>query len=348
MAKIGNNSIITKKAKKKYFSENISLNLINYNPNSILKKAYWNTYHCSKILWTIDKIDFRSTYCKNRWCPTCQSIRVAVLLKQYQSALNNLDDCYFVTLTRPTVEAHELPEQIKSMNECWRAIYKRANRNKMKLKGCRKSECTLTKGKYHFHFHVVVQGKSNAYWLLMEWLDRNPTSKRIGQDVKRCDEMKMIELFKYVTKLSFNVNENRKQNTKRQKKKPKPIKKSKKEIKIRKAHEFKALDTIFTAMKGKRVYNSFGIPKISEDCVTDDKIEYSDLRVELFHWYKTDWYSVKTEEPLTNYKPPKEIEDWFYYESDEKKYKEKNSFDKGVVINEIDFESDNIRFDDDI
>lgn len=293
MTKIDNKSIITKKARKKFFSENIALNLIRYNPKSDMLKAYWNTYHCSEVIWTTDRVKLKTTYCKNRWCPTCQSIRVATLLTAYETALSGLNDCYFVTLTRPTVTAEELPLQIKRMNDCWRSLYKKGNQQKRQMKGCRKSECTLTKGRYHFHYHVVVQGKENAQWLLDEWLQRNPESNKLGQNVKECDNMKMIELFKYVTKLSFKTKTSSK------------------------SHQFKALDTIFRAMKGKRVYNSFGIKRIDENNINDDKVDISDIQVQLFAWYKTDWFNKKTAEPLTNYSPEPDIQDWFHVHNDD-------------------------------
>ena len=288
---------LTKKARKKYFSGGIALNLIRYNPDSLLKKSYWNTFYCSASLYKKAENDFRTKYCKNRWCPTCQSIRVAKLIIEYKEALNNLTDTYFITLTKPTVFAEDLPERIKYMNTEWRKISELARKQKKQLKGVRKSECTLTKGKYHFHYHIICEGEENTKWIYDQWMKRNPDSSKKAQEVKKCDEFKLIELFKYVTKLSFSTSQKNKKGEVRA---------------VKPAHLFKALDTIFTAMKGKRVYNAFGISKtINENNIGDDDIkEIIDKEKNLYTWYVHDWIN-DLGELLSGYTPPDKIVDYF-------------------------------------
>lgn len=291
MAKVVINSELANKARKKYLSANIALNLIQYNKESKLIKSYWNSFHCREVVYYEEETkSIKSTYCKNRWCPTCQSIRVAKLINEYKDALDNLENTYFVTLTKPTVEEFQLPDRIKEMNDTWRLIHELSRKKKMRLKGVRKAECTLTKGKYHYHYHVIVEGESNAEWLLNEWLKRNTDSSRRGQCVKRCDEMKLIELFKYVTKLSFKA-----------------------KSKISKAYEFKCLDVIFRAMHGKRVYNAFGIKKINEDNVSNDNLD-NVLASKLYSWIKSDWMN-KYGHYLTGYEPDIDESDYFSLEN---------------------------------
>jgi len=293
---------LKKKARKKYFSAGISLNLIRYNPDSILIKSYWNTFHCSASLFKRAENDYRTKYCKNRWCPTCQSIRVAKLIIEYSEALNNLQDTYFITLTKPTVIAEDLPARIKYMNTEWRKISELARQQKRKLKGVRKSECTLTKGKYHFHYHIVCEGVENTKWILDQWMKRNPDASRKAQDVRKCDELKLIELFKYVTKLSFSTTEKNKNGEVRA---------------VKPAHLFKALDTIFTAMRGKRVYNAFGIDKtINEDNISDDDMQnVTNIKMNLYVWYHHDWVNHYGH-LLSGYEPPEKIVNYFNMSTD--------------------------------
>ena len=79
------NKKFEKLTKKKHISWYISNGLFYSSPEaSSLKKSYQNSINCASIL--LPKEDKLTThYCKNRWCPVCQSIRIAVLIKAYKS-----------------------------------------------------------------------------------------------------------------------------------------------------------------------------------------------------------------------------------------------------------------------
>jgi hypothetical protein len=108
-------------------------------------------------------------------------------------------------------------------------------RNKS-LSGFRKLEITYkTNGKhkdtYHPHFHVLVDGESEAYWLVSEWLKRNPQASQKAQDVRKWNNGDLNEVFKYIT-LFFN-------------KKGEPI-------------PLSAMYNIVVAMDGLRSFQTFG------------------------------------------------------------------------------------------
>lgn len=244
-------NFLTKKADKKLsqkkqqwakaVSNHFAMNLAIHNPDSPLKKAYDNTFHCNTVK-QYDGEKMKSTYCKNRWCYTCNRIRTAININNYLPQISNFEKVYFVTLTRPTCTIEELHEQIKRMENCWRQIYKYSHKKGIRLIGIRKMECTLSDdGKYHYHFHLLVDGKDNAEWIRSEWLKRNPESSPKAQDVKPANKGALMEVFKYTTKMSVKMANN---------------------------SDFKRLDLLYQAMSRKRTLSTFGgikAPKKDEE-----------------------------------------------------------------------------------
>ena len=223
---------------KKHIGEHIAWGLFFHaksNKDSFtLKNSYKNSAYCASVLNPIGE-KLTTHYCKNRWCPVCQSIRIAVLIKGYIEPLKALKDPYFVTLTAPTVGERELSNRIQYFEDAWKAIRNSKYFRKNKPDGIRKMECTIRpEGKYHYHFHVIIDGKENAEYLVSEWVKRIEGANKKAQDIRPVQEGKYIELFKYFTKL-ITKNE-----------------KGKKWI------DFERLDVIFRALRGKRVYQSFG------------------------------------------------------------------------------------------
>lgn len=230
----------------KTLSTHFAINLAMQNPDSPLKKSYDNSYHCARVK-QYDGEKMTSTYCKNRWCYTCNRIRTAININNYAPEISKMGQPYFVTLTRPTVKIEELPEQIKRIENDWRLIYNYSKKTSSKkkgifLSGIRSMECTIRPGGfYHYHFHIIVDGWANAEWLHSEWLKRNPESRASGQNVKPANKGAMLELFKYAVKMSVgNIEET----------------------------NFKRLDKVFQVLKGKRTLSTFGgfkIPKTAKE-----------------------------------------------------------------------------------
>lgn len=293
-----NQKKLVNKANTKYFSTRIALGLLDSNPKSSLGKAYRITTKCNEdLLYDDETQKLKSFYCKNRWCRTCNRIRTANLINGYLPILDEMKDPQFVTLTAPTVHKKRLKERIKSFEGTWRTIMGQVrNEKKSKnplfsdFKGIRKMECTLRpQDYYHYHYHVVIDGKTQADWLIDQWLKRIPSAEMGGQDVRPADKKSLKELFKYFTKLTAKDE-------------------GLFQTKERYIGQFQRLDYLFRTLKGKRVYQAFGgVKKISEDI--DEQLEQRIERPQGFEgkqwtWIGTTWES-ELKEILCDYVPSK-------------------------------------------
>ena len=281
-----------KKARKKFLSSEIARNLIKYNPDSELVMSYKNSLFCMDDL-TFDHDGMAHVHhCKNRWCPVCQSIRINKLIRGYKPQLQSCKELYFVTLTRPTVDEAALPAQKSKMYD----VFRRWKRTKAfkdgGWSGLRKVECTLRpKGKYHLHFHVLIDSKEGAENLVSYWLKHNSESDPKAQNIREVDmsnDDSLLEIFKYFTKLIAKINDGGKQ---------------------KRFIMYKRLDVVFRFMRGMRVFQPFGsLHPIDED-FTEDELK-PDLVSEpntVWHWADFDWWNVETGEALSGYKPSKSL-----------------------------------------
>lgn len=285
-----------KKARKKYFSYGLAINLANKNPESPLYHSYINTLACAKNLVVDENGKAHAKYCKNRWCPLCQSIRIAKLIDGYKSQLEQYPELYFVTLTRPTVPADGLKEQQKQMMKSFTSIRNSFFFRKNKFSGIRKAECTIRpNGHYHFHFHVLVNSKEAAFFMIERWLKLNPDSTTSAQDIKKVNQSSnksLLEIFKYFTKL---------------------IAKLKNDDGTEQAYiSYTRLNVIFEFMKGQQVFKPFGSLKPVEEDFEEEELE-ADLNIEqansLWQWSISDWYNIDTGELLTGYEPASKLVD---------------------------------------
>lgn len=167
---------------------------------------YWKTYHCKNVLLQ-DGNKLIGSLCRKRWCQNCNRIRTAELINQYHEPLKQLqtdDTLYFVTLTCPTVQARNLRSEISKRYKAFTRIKDNMRKNyKVKLNGIRKTEVTYTKGKFHPHFHIIVQGRKEAELLQSLWLDQFNNANIKAQDIRPIDSNNtdnLVELFKYVGK----------------------------------------------------------------------------------------------------------------------------------------------------
>lgn len=303
MANIQNNSTtakdtLMKKQWSKYVSKGIALSLMYYNDKSKLLKSYKNSSYCAETLLTNEIGKVKTTYCKNRWCLTCNRIKTARLINNYLPQLELLSHPQFLTLTLPTVEASELVERIANMEKTWRAIYKNSKKAKYKktytpLKGVRKAEITIRpNGQYHYHFHFILDNWAQSEWLLSQWLKYNPTANAKAQDLRHANEFAFKELFKYAFKA---------------------------EIKTSNKTNAKRYDIVFNAMRGKRTYQAFGgIRKIEEEFNDDDLtngIILEDYPNKIFTWVTSDWYDKDTGEALVNLAIPEKVKHMTNYPS---------------------------------
>jgi hypothetical protein len=270
--------ILTKRAKAKYFTNAYTRPLAALK--SPLQKSYNNTtYGCSNELKQSENT-LTGNYCNNRWCVVCNRIRTAKMINGYKEPLDNLKDKYFVTLTIPNVPENQLKESIQGMIYNFQKIRKCFHKHKIPFVGLRKLECTYNprRNDFHPHFHILVDGKQAAERLISEWLQRYTQAKRISQDLRKADEGAILEMFKYFSKIVTN-----------------------------KVVYVAALDTIFQAMYKLRVYQPFGIRKVSEDIENIDSQVIKDLKTQetVWNWIENDWVDMNSGELLTGYTPDK-------------------------------------------
>lgn len=152
--------------------------------------------------------------------------------------------------------------------------------------GLKKAECTTRPdGLYHYHFHIIIEGKKNAEYLIKSWLELNPDSDRKGQDMRPANCSSMIELFKYFTKLL-----------------------AKDKSGNRRMMDYKRLDVIFRALSGKRIYQPFGgLTMISEDIEDEDLKATREIAEQIYQWVVNDWYGTEEGDALTNYEPSQSL-----------------------------------------
>lgn len=228
--------------------------------DSPLKKSYWSTYHCNEYL-TQSGNKIKAKYCGKRWCTVCSRIMTAKMINQYGPEVAKFDDLQFVTLTAKNVSGKQLSNEIDRFNVIWRKIYKRLRKQSsdFTIKGLKKIECTIGKDKlYNPHYHLLVDGKHVAKEIVRLWLEYNPTAGYKGQDIRKADEKSLIELFKYATKQIYND-----------------------DIPSQK------LDVIYRAIRGRRIYDSFGINKyVPEDIegIRSNIITFKPYQNEVYVW----------------------------------------------------------------
>lgn len=281
--------VLQKRQWAKFFSLDFIMKLRNANPDSPLRQSYLNTYYCTHNV-RVEDSKLKSQYCKNRWCLVCNRIRTAVLLNEYTPELDSLNQLFFVTLTLPTCSADDLPNQIDRMQKAWREMYQQSRKPKYTrdghppLRGIRKAECTIRpKGKYHYHYHVLVNNWSCAEWLISQWLRKFPEADPKAQDSRAADKKSYKELFKYFTKITT-------------KDMPKA--------------NYKRLDVIFQALYRRKVFQSFGIKPCKDNFDGDDLMAVIDtipLDDVLFTWKDDDWYGRESKTGLVSIEIPDKI-----------------------------------------
>jgi len=281
--------ILTKRAKYKKRSNALILQLVDLN--SPLKKGYWNTFHCNKLLIQ-DGQKVTAKYCNNRWCFTCNRIRTAKLINAYSFQLSEIEQKYFVTLSDVNVSEDELKTEIDNHIKASQKIIDVMRKRKTPLVGIRKIECTYNKEKntYHPHLHLIVNGKENAEAVLKHWMVLHPMASLKGNKIKKADENSVIELFKYCTKILNEVDS-------------------------KMTFDAKSSDVIFQAMYKRRIFQPIGLKKVvSEDIdeLQSDEYEIEPSREVIgWHWhdFANDWVNMLSGECLTQYEPSeKEIE----------------------------------------
>lgn len=289
---------LKKRAKRKYFGQALTYGLVDAaknNPDSVLDKSYWNTYHCSSELTLMSDGRLSARFCKNRWCMVCAAIKIAQSINKYKEIIDSWDDKQFVTLTIVNPDKFNLEKEMVKMYETFVKIKdvmrKRYNNGQLEKKfiGLRKLESTYNSfsNTYHPHFHFIIEGRENAEFLVKRWLHHYPSSDSKGQDCRAADDNSTVELFKYFAKVISKGN-----------------------AKHSSAIFADAMDVIFNAVKGKRTFQPFGFKakkSIVENVCEDEKAYAVGVR----EWVQSlgDWVDEDTGEMLTGYIPGDSIKD---------------------------------------
>lgn len=264
--------------------------------------SYWNTYYCQNRIIEADGRSY-GRYCKNRFCTLCCSIRKAELVNKYLPIIQTWENAYFVTLTVKAVKQDQLKRAIRKILKGFTEIKdkhrKRWQRhNGRKLKGVRSLECNFNpKAKtYNPHLHLIVDSRETAELLINEWLKKWKAggTNRYAQNMKEIysAETGLIEIIKYGSKIFTE---------------PDLDKKSKSGMPSQ--IYVAALETIFSAMKGVRIFDRFGFNTGQENNdLTEEPLSNTKLVVDFkefeFDATKSDWVSNSGDEVLSGYEMP--------------------------------------------
>jgi len=303
---LGDGKVLKGRAKRKMITQKTILNLVDvtdkYGTNES-RKSYWNTYHCQNKIYTADG-KLYGKYCKNRFCTLCCSIRKAQIINSYLPVIQTWEEPYFVTLTIKAIKAERLKILISKILEGFQIIknrYRKKNsRGKdIKLIGVKSLECNFNpKMKtYNPHLHLIVANKEIADILKKEWLVlwKDNWTYKGAQKISKVGstEKALIEIVKYGSKIFTEPDVRKKAETKGQ-------------SKIYVA----ALDNIFTAMKGVRIFERFGfdLPKDAQP-----KQSKATAIKEYYEWVYDanyfDWLNTENELTLSGYDPEAKLLD---------------------------------------
>jgi hypothetical protein len=263
-----------------------------------LEKAYWNTYYCQNEIITANNRLY-GKYCKNRFCTLCCAIRKAEIINRYYPVINQWKQPYFVTLTIRSVPQNKLKSRVDGLIRAFRRINakyrKRYQRGSdFKFVGIKSLECNFNPNKktYNPHLHLIVQTREMAEVLINEWLQLWTPKFAL----RKCQHYQgvynledgLIEIIKYGSKIFTEPD----------------LKKRKNQRDTAQIY-IKALNTILTAMKGKRIFDRFGfnLPKCTNPKLTPAKL-LSDYNEWEYDMTSADWVNVRTGEKLAGYELP--------------------------------------------
>lgn len=285
---------LRKRAGRRAVSHALAFGLMRSAKGPLMGKAYARTVHqCGQVL---DQADgkLRTYWCGYRWCATCGAIRTARAMHGYGPTVKLWSDAQLVTLTIPNVSGGVLRQTVRDMHHAFAKATKalRYRFGKDAVQMIRTTEVTYNKDadSMHPHMHLLVHNRPLADALLTLWLRQWPDARRAGQDIRPADAKGTLELFKYATKLTTTD---------------------------KKVVPFAALDVIYTALRGLRLWQPVGVTALTDETAGDDTAEMDQEQATpaisrptetvLWHWQQgaTDWVDYATGECLTGYVPDK-------------------------------------------
>lgn len=288
-------SVLQKRARRKAYGHALAKGLLSVARGPLMGKAYARTVHqCGETMHQEDG-RLRTYWCGYRWCPCCNAIRTARAIQAYGPAVAAwAGDTHLVTLTVPNCSAGSLRSTLKVLHSTF-ALCCRSVARRMPVQAIRSSEVTYSekRGDYHPHLHAMVRGRVQADALVTAWLKRFPDASIRAQDVRQADAASLSELFKYSTKLASDKRD---------------------ADGSRRVVPFHALDVVFEAQRGLRLWQAVGVSAVDPDALDDE----GDLVVAVgtdaptrkgetvaWTWMQgcTDWVDLSTGDCLSGYEP---------------------------------------------
>lgn len=296
---LNNGKALKGKAKRKMITQKMVLSLIDVSKQNGTKereKGYWNTFHCQSNIYTANGRLY-GKYCKNRFCTLCCAIRKAEIINRYLPEIEKWENPYFVTLTIKAFPYKHLKKAMTKVIAGFKYItskYRKRNQRGKgeRLIGIKSLECNFNpvKKTYNPHLHIIVKNEAIADILIKEWLINWKGYTSYKAQYKRKVENRqrdLIEIVKYGSKIFTEPDTNKKATAKGQ------------------SYIYAAaLENIFKAMQGLRIFDRFGFNLPKE---ATKKETHATLIKDLIEWEyspKTfDWHNVNTGETLTQYHP---------------------------------------------
>jgi len=300
-SELGNVKAIRNRAKRKTITQSMMLGMFHLPEeyvSSEQRKSYRNTFYCQQqVTTTNDRL--YAKYCKNRFCTICCCIRKADIINRYLPVIQTWEEPYFVTLTVKAVPRKSLNAVMRNMTREFRAIVEASRKRNLRGKGTKlvgiralESNFNPKSRTYNPHFHVIVANSQMAEILVNEWINRSRPGK-VSPKAQKKDRVynnvaALVEVVKYGSKIFTEPDLDKK---------------------VRKCGSGKiyllALNNIFNAMKGLRIFERFGfnLPKRNQEDVSTVNIltnyEHWSFLISCY-----DWVNVENGELLTEYRPP--------------------------------------------
>jgi hypothetical protein len=165
----------------------------------------------------------------------------------------------------------------------------------------RATEITYSKKNdtYHPHIHAIVCGRQVAVRMVKEWLKKYPDATNAAQDIRKADKRMMFELCKYAVKMATDTKD---------------------ADGLRDVVPPKKLDTLFTAIRGMRMFAAVGLEsKLERDLeqgageMTETNTAKKRASEKIFwEWCQTqrDWIDLTTGDTCSDYIPSPRAEQW--------------------------------------
>jgi len=291
------------RAKRKKVAQALSVHLVaevEKKGEPERKSAYWNTFHCQEKLTIHDGRSY-GRYCKNRFCPLCNSIRKAEIINRYLPVVRTWEAPYFVTLTQKAVPAESLRKWFYGVNKAFRRIREKCKKRHQRgtgphFMGIKSLECNFNPKKrtYNPHLHLIVPNIEMADLLIAEWLKiwTGEFSVEYAQHMRPIKNLErdLVETVKYGSKIFTDFDARNKG-------------------RLQKKIYVAALDNIYQAMKPYRIFERFGFNlPAAEKTRTEKTVPKSQCKDAAYAMEVSDWIDTKTGEGVTGYTSTAELE----------------------------------------